>query len=220
MEVRQLNKLQLKVAIVDDDRNFGFWLQQQLTNLPCRVTTYVLAPVAGLVDTIQDLEPDIVFTEIHLSSISATGVIRTLRERSTSGNIIALSEQPDEVAALEAFRAGAVGFLDKQKVHPQDISRAVLEVLSGGATVSSALLRQIVEKLYSKRETPRDVEGTVSPREREILQLLNKGYSSKDISDTLFISYHTVRTHLKNIYKKLGVSSITEAMAKTKHRAP
>ena len=48
MEVRQLNKLQLKVAIVDDDRNFGFWLQQQLTNLPCRVTTYVLAPVPGV----------------------------------------------------------------------------------------------------------------------------------------------------------------------------
>ena len=217
MEGLWLKKAQIKIAIVASDRVYSHWLGQQLAGLPSLVKIYYLTPEQVLIDTISSLKLDIVFIEMQVSSISGIGVIRMLREVPNSGSIIAISSQTNELAALEAFQAGAIGFLAKQKARSEDFSQAVVEVLNGGAPVSNGLMRRVVEKLYQKRKTPRQEQASaISRRERQILQLLNTGYSSKEISDELFISYHTVRTHLKNIYKKLGVGSINQAVAKTK----
>jgi len=97
------------------------------------------------------------------------------------------------------------------------IVNAIIDASNGGAPVPNHLLRKAIEKLYRRRQSPRRPAQLLSQREREILLLFSKGHSCREIADKFSISYHTVRTHQKNLYKKLNVNSITEAIAKLRN---
>src|SRR2546430_2425124 len=111
-----------------------------------------------------------------------------------------------------ALEAGADGYLLK-RTKPADLRAALLDVLSGGAPMTSEIARRVVE---SFRRVSRNRQDTIrlSAREEEVLVMLSKGYSNKEIADKIDLSVETVRSHLKHIYEKMHVRSRTEAVAR------
>lgn len=205
----------LRVVLVDRDNEYARQLVTFFQSSSCVDNIVYLPQSEDVANKILDIDPNVLLIEVDLSEYSGIGVIRKLRGLGYEGEIIVLTEQRDTCNVIRSFRAGAVGYIIKDKSSLDDIQSAMLEAVDGGAPLSKGLARHVVESFYQKRENQRgDKSPAISRREREILKLLSKGLSAKEISDNLSISYHTVRTHQKNIYKKLNVSSIAEVITK------
>ena len=117
---------------------------------------------------------------------------------------------------FSALCAGASGYILKTDP-PYKYLEAVADVHHGGAPISGGVAKKILGFFANKNVilvTPQADEYHLSEREKEILQLMVKGYNFKSIADKTFISYETVRTHVKHIYKKLHVASRSEAVTK------
>jgi DNA-binding NarL/FixJ family response regulator len=108
-----------------------------------------------------------------------------------------------------ALEAGADGYLLK-RMKSSDLRRALLDVLNGGVPMTSQIARLLIAS-FRKHPPSKDESLNLSPREGQILQLVSEGHSNKLIADKLDMSFDTVRTHLKRVFKKLHVKSRTEA---------
>lgn len=137
--------------------------------------------------------------------------VRAARGRTT---LLVVSHHDDEDAALATLRAGADGFLTKH-ADPAALPRVVRALARGEAVVSRRLTRRLIEAV---RRLPGDgvglrpVRSPLSDREWEVLDLLRAGLSTVEIADEMELSPSTVRTHLKHVFRKLGVSSREEAV--------
>jgi DNA-binding NarL/FixJ family response regulator len=100
-----------------------------------------------------------------------------------------------------------------KRTKPDDLRAALLDVLSGGAPMTSEIARRVVES-FRQKGRQRDETMSLTAREEEILVLLSKGYSNKEIADRLDLSVETVRSHLKHSYEKMHVRSRTEAVVR------
>jgi DNA-binding NarL/FixJ family response regulator len=122
----------------------------------------------------------------------------------------------DDETIFLALESGADGYLLK-RTKPADLRAALLDVLDGGAPMSSAIARRVVESFHRSSATTKPDLFKLSPREEELLELLSKGYSNKEIADKLQLSVETVRSYLKHIYEKMHVRSRTEAAIRYVH---
>lgn len=160
---------------------------------------------------IQDLQPDLVLMDIDMPQRSGIEAVRQIRKVNTKVQIIMLTIFDDNVHVLDAFKAGANGYLLKKYISDRLYS-ALLEVLDGGAPMSPSIARMIVGNIHAAQGKQQDYG--LSPREKDILLNLSQGNSVKMIAATLHISPLTVGTHIRNIYEKLQVHSQTEAVVK------
>jgi DNA-binding NarL/FixJ family response regulator len=137
---------------------------------------------------------------------------RELKARSREMLVIMLTVNQEEHAIFQAICAGASGYL--LKAAPSErIVEAINDVLAGGAPITPQIARKVLEA-FTKANTPKADYG-LTEREREILQLLVDGLSKQRIAEKIFLSYHTIDFHLRNIYEKLHVHSKAGAVAKT-----
>jgi len=118
----------------------------------------------------------------------------------------------DNENVFDSLCAGATGYLLKNSP-PGKIVDAIIELYKGGSPMSSVIARKVMTPFQPASEQSTDMEK-LTKREREMLDLLAKGYRYKEIAERLFISFETVRTHIHNIYEKLQVQSRTEALNK------
>jgi DNA-binding NarL/FixJ family response regulator len=156
--------------------------------------------------------PDVVLLDIGLPGMSGVEGVRRIKALSPSTNVIILTIQDDENKVFNAICGGATGYLLKAST-PDDVVGAIREVLRGGAPMSPQIARKVLDA-FGKSAPPRPEYG-LTDREKGILQLLTDGFSKQRIADRLFLSYHTVDSHLRNIYHKLHVQNRTSAVAKT-----
>jgi DNA-binding NarL/FixJ family response regulator len=112
--------------------------------------------------------------------------------------------------------AGATGYILKN-TSPEKLIEAIYDVMNGGSPMSAVIARKVVSSFQPQAPRSSAIQQ-LSNREREILDLLAKGFRYKEIADKLFISTETVRTHIRNIYEKLQVQSRTEALNKVYFR--
>ena len=161
----------------------------------------------------KELEPDIVVMDITMPFLNGIEATRTIAKSLSGTRVIILSMYPDEEYVFEALNAGASGFLVKQTAS-DDLLKAVREVNDGRAFFSPSVSRTILD---AYREASKADAGTepaptdlklLTPREREILQLIAEGYTSKEIASQLFISMKTVGSHRQNIMQKLDIHDI------------
>jgi DNA-binding NarL/FixJ family response regulator len=153
--------------------------------------------------------------DIRLPGMSGIECVAELKQLLPSLQIIMLTVYEDSESIFRALKAGAAGYLVKS-APPAKLLEAIEDVSKGGAPMSSHIARKVVQHFHVAGPTPSRSEE-LSPREREVLDLLASGYIYKEIGDQLGISPETVRTYVKNICEKMHVRSRLEAVGR--HRA-
>lgn len=154
------------------------------------------------------LRPDVVLMDLVMPNLDGVGAMRELRQRVPAARVIVLTSFLDDERLLPAVRAGAAGYLLKN-VQPQELARAIRTAAAGEALLDPAVAARLVEAL---EEDGRDTRADqLTPREREVLVLIGRGYANKRIALELGIAEKTVKTHVGNVLSKLGVSDRTQA---------
>jgi DNA-binding NarL/FixJ family response regulator len=155
--------------------------------------------------------PDVVLMDLGLPGMNGIEGTARVRELSPATRVIILTIHEDNEKVFDALCAGASGYLLKSSP-PEEIERAMVEVLKGGAPINAHIARKMLA-MFTRLAGPRN-PSPLTRREREILKLMVDGLTKKQIADQTFLSYHTIDTHLKNIYAKLEVHSRSGAVAK------
>jgi DNA-binding NarL/FixJ family response regulator len=150
--------------------------------------------------------------DIKLPGMSGIECVAELKRRLPKLQVLMLTTYEDSDLIFSSLRAGAGGYLLK-KTHPAEILQAIVQVYEGGSPMSVHVARKVVNHFQQIAHPSSEVEQ-LTPREREILDLLAKGYRYKEIVEHLKISLSTVRTHIRAVYDKLHVQSRTEAVVK------
>lgn len=154
--------------------------------------------------------PDVVLMDINLPGMTGIECVVKLKEILPDIQIMMLTVYEDNEMIFKSLTAGATGYILK-RTPPSELLDAIKEIHSGGSPMSDQIARKVVQTFQKMGQSNKDTEN-LSDRELEILTYLSRGYHDKEIADKLFLSVKTVRTHLRNIYKKLHVRSRTEAV--------
>lgn len=156
--------------------------------------------------------PDVILMDIILPGMSGIECLVRLKEILPSVQVMMLTVYEDDDVIFKSLVAGATGYILK-RTPPAELLEAIKEIYSGGSPMSDQIARKVVQAFQEMGKSSKETEN-ISERENEILSYLSKGYHDKEIADKLFLSVKTVRTHLRNIYKKLHVRSRIEAVLK------
>ncbi|HZX74923.1 MAG TPA: response regulator transcription factor [Cyclobacteriaceae bacterium] len=153
-------------------------------------------------------KPDIILMDIELpGGMNGIQGTKTIKDKYPHADIIMVTVYEDSDLVFEALKAGASGYITKSANYRELLS-ALEEIIKGGAPMSSKIARLVIDNFHVNPNSP------LTKRETEILQLISEGKTYTQISEELFISKETSKTHIKNIYAKLQVRSKSEALAK------
>jgi two-component system, NarL family, response regulator LiaR len=154
------------------------------------------------------LRPDVVLMDLKMPVLDGVGALRALRERLPGTRAIALTSFTDEDTLLPALQAGAAGYLLKH-VQPAELHRAILAAHAGEALLDPLVAARLLDAIAQPAGAP--APEKLTPREREVLALLARGYANKRIARELGVAEKTVKTHVGHVLAKLGVSDRTQA---------
>ena len=160
-------------------------------------------------------KPSVVLVDINLPGMSGIECVRRLKPRLPGTQFVMVTVYEDANHIFNALSAGATGYLLKQ-MRRNDLLAALKEVHSGGSPMSSQIARRVVQS-FQRAGMEAGGPEDLSPREREVLELLARGYLYKEIAAVLHISVQTVNTYIRRIYEKLHVRSRAQAVAKYAH---
>lgn len=168
----------------------------------------------NVIDVVSKTTPDVVLMDIDMPIINGIEGAKLIRQNFPSVKILMLTVFEDDDKVFSAVCAGASGYLLK-KSSPAQILEAIREVKEGGAPMTPLIASKVLTMFQNQNpHTPESELVILSDREKEILKALVKGLSQKMIAAELFISANTVNFHVKNIYEKLHVHSVSEAVSK------
>ena len=206
--------MSIRIAIVEDDSRLLGEICLLLADSPLMEVTGRYATGKEAVEGIIEKSPDVALIDLGLPDISGLEVISTLRENGCKTEFLVLTVYDDDEHLFPALKAGAVGYIVKEDVSLPEVVGAIEQVINGGAPMSRGIAKRVLDEFRkndSKNELPESYGLT--KRELEILDHLAGGLATKKVADTLCISYETIRSHQKNIYRKLQVNSMLEAVA-------
>jgi NarL family two-component system response regulator LiaR len=158
--------------------------------------------------------PDVLLMDIVMPELDGIAATREIIKERPEQTVVLLTSAGEEEMGLVGLRAGASGFLTKD-VDIDSLPQALRGASRGEAAISRLLGMRLVEQLRRAPETGtgmRPVKSPLTPREWEVIDLLYEGKTTDEIADTLVLSRETVRSHVKNILRKLGVTSREEAV--------
>jgi DNA-binding NarL/FixJ family response regulator len=206
----------IKVSIVEDNDQIREGLSVLIngsTGFQC-VATYPTAENA--LKYLPAHRPDVVLMDIQLPGMSGIECVRELKRILPELQIMMLTIYEDDDNVFKSIVAGASGYVLK-KTPPSELLDAISDLHNGGSPMSDRIARKVVQAFQQMGKSSRETEN-LTQREYEILSYVAKGYQDKEIAEKFFLSSETVRTHLRNIYKKLNVRSRTEATLKYLHK--
>jgi len=208
----------IRVALVEDDPQVRAGLRLLIDNSRTCVCVAAFGSAEAALAGLATLDVSVVLMDIQLPGLSGIECISELKRQQPKFQIMMLTVFEDHDRIFQSLSAGASGYLLKQ-TPPDKLLEAITELHRGGSPMSMQIARRLVEAF---QQTGPSVEATagLSPREREIIAGLAKGYLYKEIADQLGISVETVRTHIHKTYEKLHVRSRTEAVMKVYGRKP
>lgn len=163
------------------------------------------------VTMVEKLKPDIVIMDISMPLLNGIEATRLIKKNRPDTKIIILSMHAHDRFIGELFNLGVSGYLLKDSTG-SDIIQAISTAVKGDTFLSPSISRRVIEDyVYFKKKSPQeDLYGRLSNREREVFQMIAEGHSTKQISDILFISPSTVKTHRANIMEKLKFKNISQ----------
>jgi two-component system nitrate/nitrite response regulator NarL len=163
---------------------------------------------------IRALHPDVALLDLRLPGLDGMSVLEALREGNSDTRVILLSAYSDGALVYEAMQAGAAGYLSKDSAG-EEICRAILAVSAGETVLSPGLERKLARHIHHQASNG---SPTPSGRERQVLELMADGLSSAAIGERLHLSEGTVKTYVRRVYEKLGVSNRSAAIAEAMRR--
>jgi len=163
---------------------------------------------AEAVKLTQELRPDVVLMDLVMPVMDGIEAIRQIKKLRPETRIIALTSFAEDNKIWSAIQAGAEGYLLKG-VSPTDLVEAIKSVHNGAAAVHPDIAKKLLLHV-SGRDRMGSAE-TLTPRELEVLELISEGLSNEEIANKLFVSLHTVKTHVHNILHKLGMTHRVQA---------
>lgn len=196
----------ITVTIVEDEDEIRGLLEVIIDRSPGFSCKQVFKDCESALEPIVTLKPDVVLMDIQLPGMTGIEGIKILKSRLPDTDFIILTIRDEEEMIFQSLCAGATGYLLKE-TPPVRLLAAIREVREGGSPMSPGIARKIALSFQPARSS------VLSDREMEILGRLIEGENYAVISKKLFISGHTVRAHIKNIYRKLHVSSRAEAVS-------
>ena len=205
----------IRLVLVDDHEMVIAGLTAMLASFRGRVR--VVGSAVGAeqaLDVVAALQPDIVLCDVRMQQMSGLDLCRTLRERHPAVKVVLLSVYDDEQYLFQALRAGAAGYLLK-KISGEDLVRQLELALTGTTVIDPELAGRAVgtaARMQSEECWPGARRG-LTQRESEVLSLMVTGLSNRCIANRLVVSDETVKSHLRSIYRKLGVGDRDSAVA-------
>jgi DNA-binding NarL/FixJ family response regulator len=203
------------VSIVEDDTT----ARGMLANWIRRTPGYGCAGVHGsgeaALATLPAEKPTVVLMDINLPGMTGIECVRRLKPLLPETQFVMLTVYEDADHIFNALVAGASGYLLK-RMPREELLAALKDVHAGGSPMSSNIARKVVQS-FQQIGSQKSNEEDLSPREREVLALLARGYLYKEIAESLQISVPTVNTYIRRIYEKLHVRSRSQAVAKFTH---
>jgi DNA-binding NarL/FixJ family response regulator len=154
--------------------------------------------------------PDLVLVDAALGLDGSPNLVTRLQEAHPGVKLVVLGDDRDVDLLLAAIRAGAAGVVGKTH-GANTVLRVAAAVLAGEGAIPRAMLLELARRMAAKDHSADSPLARLSPRERQVLALLSRGWDNARIGRDLFISQHTVRTHIQNILEKLGMHSKLEA---------
>lgn len=202
----------LRVSVIEDDPVVREHLVNQLNSAPGFICVSSHSSAETALEEVVKLNPAVVLTDINLPQMSGIECVRQLKKRLPAAQFVMLTVYEDANSIFKSLLAGAVGYLLKGRSGSgEKVLEAVRDAAGGGAPLNSLIARKIIQH-FQRQSSP--LEQLLTPRERQVLELLSKGMLYKEISDTLEVSMDTVRKHCHHIYEKLQVQTRTEAVLK------
>jgi DNA-binding NarL/FixJ family response regulator len=205
------------ILIVEDSEATRHRLEDAIKNggqfeLSGSVSTYNEA-----LNFIRQTPPDILLTDLDLPDGNGVDLIKLINLPVVKTQLaIVITVFGDGYHVIEALKAGASGYLLKDDTF-MDINEAISQMVEGGAPISPSIARYLLDELsITDTATPEEEKpaaSILSPREKEVLLLVSKGYTSKEIAKMLDLSYYTVREYVSNVYKKLSVKNKMQAVS-------
>ncbi len=201
----------ITVAIVEDNEEICAMLAKVIAREPNLTWVGACATGEMALEVLPKNPPQVVIMDIRLPGISGIQCTSRLRQLLPDTQVLVYTVYGESERVFEALKAGASGYLLKRST-PAEVIEAIFDVQQGGAPMSGEIARKVVRS-FAEPVAPKET-GQLTLRQTEILDLLARGFVTKEIANTLGISFDTVRFHLKDIYTKLHVRSKTEAVLK------
>ena len=202
----------IQVAIVEDDEEIRSNLIHRIGSNP---GFQLLRSYPDAESALADLprhKPDVILMDINLPGMDGVECVKQLKAKMPHVQVIMLTVYEDGNRLFKSLMAGASGYLLK-RLPPGKLLAAIQEVYEGGAPMTPEIARRVVKHFHQIAEPPPD-SPKLTPRERDILDQLSKGYRYKEIVSNLGISDGTLHSYITLIYEKLQVHSRTEAVVK------
>jgi DNA-binding NarL/FixJ family response regulator len=204
---------QVTVVLVDDDDLMRAGLRSVLSSDETIDVVGEAGDGREAIDRIRQLRPDLVLMDIRMPGLDGISATREVLATSAEVKVVVLTTFEEDDYIFDALSAGASGFLLK-RTRPEELIAAIHTVAEGDSLLSPSVTRRVVDRMASQ---PAPVRATrrldeLTPREREVLELVARGLSNREIAEQFVIEESTVKTHVKRILMKLRLRDRVQAV--------
>lgn len=207
--------MEIRVAIFEDRKLVRDAFEAIVNGTPGLTCVGSYANASDVLHSIQRSLPDVVLMDIEMPGMSGIEATRLVHKKFPEVKILIQTVFDEDEKLFTAICAGASGYVLKDST-PARLVEAIQEVYNGGAPMSPGIAARVLHlfQKFALRTDADEEDFNLSKREKEILAMMVEGNSFKTIAEKNFISYETVRTHVKKIYRKLHVATLTDAVVK------
>ncbi|MFC0771950.1 response regulator [Terrimonas alba] len=208
--------MSLRIAIFDDNKNIRESIGLLLATVPQFEVVGSFSHVLDCIEDIRECKPDIVLMDIEMPGMTGIEAVSQIKKEFPHIQVLMQTVFEDDDRVFDSICAGASGYILKNFLNTKLVD-SINELQYGGSPMSPSIARKVLNKMQSVATIIKPEEAPdyhLTAREKEVLSCLVNGLSYKMIGADLNISYETVRSHVKKIYEKLHVASLTEVVAK------
>ncbi|WP_300602250.1 response regulator transcription factor [Niabella sp.] len=208
-----MNITTIRVAVFDDNAYRRDSLSMLINASPQMTCTGTFFDCSNVITDIRKADPDVVLMDIDMPNVNGIEGVKIIKVNFPKIQVLMQTVYEDDNKIFASICAGASGYILK-KSPPAQLLQAIEDVYNGDAAMTASIAKKVLTAFQKNVFFENNEEVELTGREKEILNLLVKGYTRKMVASACNLSIHTVNTHIKNVYEKLQVNSVSEAVVK------